>query len=137
MTRPNLLDVETMFDSLMTEIAPDDVTPIQEQHADSYDEVPFVSWTAINQGQYAHGLWNVTLVLAVVAEPTDLFRICSELYSGVQGWAVPGVGVLAAVGGVNTVTDGGVFDKVSEVRLPGKHLAQANATFQLTIQDMS
>ncbi len=132
-----LPDLDTFFDSLMTAAAPDTVTAIQDQHADSYDEVPFVSWTAINQGQYAFGLWNVTLVLNLLAAPREIFSYSAELYAAIQSWNTPGEGVTPGVAAINTVEDAGVFDKVNEIRLPGKHLSQAVATFRITVQDLS
>lgn len=135
--KPVLPDLDTFFDSLITAAAPDTVTAIQDQHADSYDEVPFVSWTAINQGQYQYGYWNVTLVLNLLAEPREIFSYAAELYAAIQSWNVPGEGVILGVAAINTVEDAGVFDKVSEIRLPGKHLSQAVATFRITVQDLS
>ncbi|MEV8338531.1 hypothetical protein [Leucobacter sp. NPDC077196] len=132
-----LPDLDTFFDSLMTAAAPDTVTAIQDQHADSYDEVPFVSWTAINQGQYDFGLWNVTLVLNLLAAPREIFAYSAELYAAIQSWNTPGEGVILDLAAINTVEDAGVFDKVNEIRLPGKHLSQAVATFRITVQDLS
>ncbi|WP_053352704.1 hypothetical protein [Leucobacter musarum] len=136
-TKPVLPDFDAFFDALITAAVPDTVTAIQDQHADSYDEVPFVSWTAINQGQYDYGLWNVTLVLNLLAAPRDVFGHSAHLYAAIQNWSIPGEGVMPEIAAINTVEDASVFDKVSEIRLPGKHLSQAVATFRLTVQDLT
>lgn len=134
MMSDKLLDVETMFDALMTEAAPDGVTPIQWLHADTFNEMPFVSWQAINNGQYSYGLWNVTLILEVVAEVDAMHDICQQLYAGIKSWAVPGEGVVADVGWVEGIEDQGVFDKSSQALIHAKFLAQAAATFTLSIR---
>lgn len=137
MINTNLLDTETLFDAIVTAAMPSGVAAIQDQHADSFGEVPFVSWTALNQGQYDYGLWNVTLVLNVLAHPLEMQKICADVYRAVCMWNMPGEGVMPNVGGVNTVTDSGVFDKINEISMPGKALSQTVATFQLTVQDLS
>lgn len=134
---PHLIDLESLFDSLLTSAAPEGVTAIQDQHADSFQEIPFVAWTAINQGQYGFGLWNAMLTLTVIAHPLDMSQICADLYAAIRMWEVPGEGVMPGVAAINTVTDAGVFDRVNEINLPGKHLSQAVASFRFTVQDMS
>lgn len=134
MMSDKLLDVETMFDTLMVDAAPDGVTPIQWLHADSFDQMPFVSWQVINNGQYGFGLWNVTLILEVVADTVAMYDTCSALYAGIKSWGVPGQGVVPDVGFVEAIEDQGVFDKSSQALIQGKFLAQAAATFTLSVR---
>ena len=136
MTSSTLLNVNKMFHALMTEAAPDGVTPIRDVQPDSNDEIPYVAWQVANNGQYGHGLWQVTLILNVVAEPQDVFDICSDLYSEVTGWNTPGEGVVEGVGGVVEVTDAAVFDRIFETFSFGKYLSQYAASFTISIQEM-
>ncbi|UOR02062.1 hypothetical protein MUN77_01640 [Leucobacter allii] len=137
MTSLRLLDVDQMFDQLMTDACPTGVTPIRDTQPDSYDEVPAVLWNATNNGQYDHGLWRVALTLNVLADPLTVFPICSDLYSAVTTWNVPGEGVMPGVGGVLEVTDSNVFTKINgAVVLHGKHLVQYVASFSISAQEM-
>ena len=138
MTSRKLLDTDTMFDKLVSDAAPDGVTPIRDTEPDSYGELPLVAWNAINGGQYDHGLWRITLSLNVVAEPLTIFSICSDLYSAITLWNVPGEGVMPGIGGVLEVNDSNVFAKVGgDVLLHGKHLAQYVATFTISVKEMT
>lgn len=134
MMSDKLLDVETMFDTLMTSAAPEGITPIQWLHADSYEQAPFASWQAVNNGQYSYGLWNVTLILEVVADTVAMHDICAQLYAGIKSWGIPGEGVVPGIGFVEGIEDQGVFDKSSQSIVHGKFLAQASATFTLAVR---
>lgn len=136
MTATTLLDVETMFDRLMSEASPTGVTAIQDVQPESYDEVPFVSWSALNNGQYAHELWSVTLVLNVIAEPTEMYDVCAGLYAAIAEWSTTPSGVVAGVGGVLEATDSRVFSKINETFIHGKHLAQYTGTFSVSVRQL-
>lgn len=136
MKNTKLLDTETLFDALVSAAAPPGVTAIQDVHADSWEEMPFVSWRVVNNGQFDYGLWQVVLVLNVVALPTDMFRILTHLYGQITLWNVPGEGVVPDLGGVTEVADSSVFDKVFDGLIQGKHLVQYAASFTINIQQM-
>lgn len=134
MMSDKLLDVETLFDALMTDAAPPGVTPIQWLHADTYDQMPFASWQVVNNGQYSYGLWNVTLILEVVTDTVTMHDVCSQLYAGIKSWAIPGQGVVPDVGFIENIEDQSVFDKSSQGLVQGKFLSQASATFSISVR---
>lgn len=114
-------------------------TVIVDLDSESYDDLPLVSWMFLNEGQSAHGLWNGILSLTVLCEVKDAGNMLPHIYKQVHGWESLDKGALDSEKlGIETVTDGGtVFDFINQTFLRGKHIAQFNSTFRLTIHDWS
>lgn len=114
------------------------LTVIVDLDAESYDEVPFVSWTFINQGQRDHGLWVGILALTVLCMPEDAGVILPHLYKQTHQWELPDRGELSSASlGIESVTDSMIFDEVNLGILNGKDVAQHNAQFRLLVRDFS
>lgn len=113
-------------------------TVIVDLDAHSYESVPLVSWTFLNEGQRDHGLWGGILAITVICDPADADKILPHIYKQVHRWESPDKGELPDEKiGVETVTDTAVFDIVHQSIVNGKALAQFNGQFRLTIIDWS
>lgn len=136
MLSTKLLDTETFFDTLLTRATPSNVAAIQDYEPDSYDELPAVRWQASNNGQTGFGLWNLTLTLTVLDEVLTIQELCRNLYQKIHLWQADESGHVDAVGGVVELVDGVVFDKVSQIQIHGKHLAQHVGSFNMLVREV-
>lgn len=138
--KANYPNIHRLIQTNLTEGAYPGSTVIVDLDGDDYKDLPLISWRALNEGQYAHGLWRVNLILQVILdlEQTDMDDLLPHLYAQIHSWNEPGKGVIRDEKlGVESVTDGAVFDTVSSTWVNGKHLTQFSAQFSLTVQDWS
>lgn len=113
-------------------------TVIVDLDANSYEDLPLVSWTFLNSGQRDYGLWGGILAVNVICVPRDAEDLLSHVYAQVHAWGALDKGELPGVGlGVETVADQAVFNIVSQAVVNGKHVAQFSGQFGLTIRDYS
>lgn len=134
-----LIDLQGLVQTILDRDAPAGARVIADVAANSGEEVPLISWTAINEGQTDHGLWSAILAITIVCDPADAWSLCRAVYALVHSWNEPGVGVIEDDRvGVNSTTDMGVFDLVhSETITNGKSLEQYAGQFRIQIQDWS
>ena len=129
---------EEFIDHILNENSYPGLAAFQDIDSTSYDEVPFVSWTVIVQGQKAHGLWDVVLAFTVMCETKDADKILSHLYAQIHGWESLDKGELTSKRiGVESVRDVAGFDRIHAVFMNGRHVSQFTAQFGLTINDFS
>ena len=113
---------------------------IVDLDGNDYESLPLVSWRTLNEGQHAHGLWNVILTVNVMFDlaDSDMDGLLPHIYAQVRSWDKPGTGVLAAEKyGVESVEDGAVFDIISVADINGKDVSQYACQWRLTIKDWS
>lgn len=130
-----LLDDERLVYTLLTEDAGAIGTIAADLDVESIDQVPFITFTTVGEGQTRGvGFWPVTLTLSVFAEATNAFEITQQLYAVIHGWTgrvVPGVG------GVQDVDDIAKFGRIgSNVDMIGKTISQRTGSFALTLRSL-
>lgn len=138
--KANYPNIHRLVQTILTDGAFPGTTVIADLDGNDYEELPLISWRALNEGQYGHGLWRVNLVLQVVLdlEQTDMDDLLPHLYAQIHSWNEPGKGVIKDERlGVESVSDVAVFDTVSMAWVNGKHLTQFAAQFTLLVHDWS
>lgn len=136
--KANLPPFDEFIQHILTQHGYSGLEVIQDLDSESHDDVPFVAWTFINQGQRDHGLWTGLLALTVLCETDDADSILQHLYKQVHRWDEPDRGALESKKvGVQSVTDVEIFSFVHEVFMNAKDVGQYNAQFRLSIIDYS
>lgn len=132
-TIPNFF---AFIDYILTTGLNSKLTAVNELTAHEYENVPLLSWTYLNQGQSARGIWEGTLVLNLICEAADVNELTAAVYQHVRKWDTPGNGVHSASKvGVESVSDGAVFDLISMGALNGKNVLHLTSSFSLTVRD--
>lgn len=113
-------------------------TVISELDANSYEDLPLVSWMYMNSGQLDYGLWDGVLALSLLCDAATHEAFLAHVYEQVRSWETPGLGVDQDLKlGVERVTDMAVFQLNNIAALNGKSVLQFNAQFALKIRDWS
>lgn len=133
-------DIHRLFQVILEDGAPTGVSVIVDLDGEDYEDMPVVTWRTITEGQIAHGLWRVTLILNVIFDIADEATddLLPSLYAQIHGWNEPGEGVLATEKyGVESVEDAAVFDLIFASIVNGKNVSQYAAQFTVLVRDWS
>lgn len=113
---------------------------IADIDADSYQYLPLVTWTYLNNGQHNYGLWGGTLAVTILCDPSISESLLGHVYKQIHSWndLDPDMGEMSNLKlGVENVIDRSVFDLVHSTLMNGKSVGQFNGQFELTILDWS
>lgn len=138
--KDNYPDIHRLMQELFERDKYPESEVIVDLDGDDYSHQPLITWRTLNEGQFAHGLWNVILTVNVMFDLSDpaMDGLLPYVYAQVRSWDKPGQGVLADEKyGVESVEDGAVFDIINVANINGKDVSQYACQWRLTIKDWS
>lgn len=133
-----LLDNDQLFNTLIREIAPPEVTVAGDLDVNAFEEIPFVThFSTASQDGNANGLWTVVLTVSLFDEPATAYSRVKQLYQGIWGWEDPTKGIVPAVGAVERIEQEiSAFSRVGgEAQMENKTAIQYSGSWQLTARN--
>lgn len=135
----NLLDTDHLFQDLLRELLPAEVSVAADLDVGSFAEVPFVTHYALaNQDANSYGLWSVTLTIHAFVEPDAGWSdVVVPLYAGIYGWQHPERGIVQGVGAIESLDQEiSAFSRVGgEAHMENKSVVQYTGSWQFTARN--
>lgn len=135
----NLLDVDQLFQKLLSDIAPTGVDVAADLDVGSFASIPFVTHYALaTQDANAYGLWSVILTIHVFVEPaTGWTEVVVPLYRDIYAWQHPSQGIVPGVGAIESLDQEiSAFSRVGgEAQMENKSVVQYTGSWQFTARN--
>lgn len=133
-----LLDNDQLFNTLIREIAPPEVTVAGDLDVNSFQEIPFVThFSTASQDGNANGLWTVVLTVSIFDDPATAYGLVKALYKGIWAWDDPTKGIVPGIGAIESIDQElSAFSRVGgEAQMENKTAIQYTGSWQLTARN--
>lgn len=137
-----MLDADTMFQSLLFDLAPTGAGVAAELDVGSFDALPYIVHSSqVQQDRNHEGLYTVTLSASLFLDHAETsFSFVSDMYDGIYSWVQsPTAGIVAGVGAIESMDQElSAFNRLtSGVQMMNKVVTQYVGSWEFTVRELA